>query len=273
MTTNTTASSVLSASSSSAWPFVTHADSTITVRFYGPNSSNSIESPGLLAVGYWSIRGLAAPIRMMLCAAQQDHIVYLYDCLECDDDSTEKPWSVRYLETEKARLRDTYGNPFMNLPYIVDPQRELLLTQSNACLQYVGECLHMMGGTNVPRQRAICLQLLCELYDLRDVMANYAYADPTPTTTREAAAAACVAAARAYWTKFEQHLLDQQLQQPQSRSCFLVGDKFSAPDFCLFEMVDQFDQLGRSQELPDCLADFPHVRAFQTAFAELPYVL
>ena len=279
-----------SSSSAAAWPFVTHAESTITVRFSGNHKSttppadeeSSSSSSPRFAVGYWSIRGLAAPIRMMLCAAQQDHTVYLYDCLERsqDDNGTteESAWSVRYLETEKERLRDTYGNPFMNLPYIVDAPHQLLLTQSNACLQYVGECLNRMGSSSTnnhpqQQQRAQCVQLLCELYDLRNVMVNYAYADPPPAEPATAAAD-CIAAARVYWIKFEQHLMKQQQQQQhRSNSFFLVGDQWNAPDFGLFEMVDQFDQLGRFHELPDGLVDFPHIRAFQTAFAALPYVL
>ena len=266
MTDEATASTT--AASSAAWPFCTHSESAVTVRF--SSTETGVVAPPRFAVGYWSIRGLAAPIRMMLCAAQQDHVVYLYDCLEKgnnsdnnkdDDDSPE--WMVSYLATEKVRLRDTYQNPFMNLPYVVDQQHELLVTQSNACLQYVGDCVNMMGTS--PQQRALGAQILCELYDLRNVMVGYAYAQQP---TEPAAAAAAVASARSHWAKLEQHF---KKNAPQSSS-FLVGDTFTAPDFALFEMVDQFDQLCRCKELPDCLADFPHVRAFQTAFGKLPYV-
>jgi len=264
------------AASSTSWPFQTTCDSTVTVRFSSKNNDEASASLPRFGIGYWSIRGLAAPIRMMLCAAQQDHTVYLYDCLEnnstttCNTDSSsnEDDWIQGY-HTEKPRLRDAYQNSFMNLPYFVDQKEQLLLTQTNACLQYAGECCNMMGGSTGAVERAQAMQLLCELYDLRNVMVGYAYAEPNENDAKKQQAAACVEAAQAHLAKFEHHLANKT-KTAGGTIHFLVGDTFSAPDFHLFEMVDQFDGLCKSKGLPDCLEEYPHVRAFQTGFAKLP---
>jgi len=75
-------------------------------------------------------------------------------------------------------------------------------------------------------------------------------------------------AAHTHFAKLEQHLA---LKKDGDQN-FLVGDSFTAPDFHLFEMVDQFDHLCRANPglLPDFWSDLPHVRAFYTGFAQLP---
>jgi glutathione S-transferase len=204
-------------------------------------------------VGYWSIRGLAAAIRMMLCAAGVNHVSYMYDLKESADNNQ---WTSDYF-TEKAENLIQF-NSFMNLPYIVDHSEKLVLTQTNACLQSVGECLGMMGGANKV-EHAVCVQLLSELYDLRNVMVRYAY-----DAQQQDAAESTLNEAQKYFAKFNAHLASSS-----SSNAHLVGDGFTAPDFHLFELVDQFVHLAKAKNLPDCLMNHPHVRAFYTEFAQL----
>jgi glutathione S-transferase len=235
-------------STTDAW-FQTASDSTVTVRF-----SNDEDAPPRFHVGYWSTRGLCAPLRMMLCAARADFVCHLYDVIA--DGDADSGFATNYF-AERADNLLQY-NPFMNLPYVADQQEKLVVTQSNACLQYLGEQFGMMGQTAA--ERAFCVQLLCELYDLRNAMYKHAYGSLSDT------AEAAVQTAQKHFAKFDKHL------ETKDNKCFLVGESLTAADFFLFEMIDQFDQLCKSNGFGDCLAEYPHVRAFFTAFAQLEYV-
>lgn len=233
------------------------SDTTVLVRFGEPND-NSAPHPRF-AVAYWSMRGLAAPLRMMLCATRTDFACHMYDSVE--DDSS--GFTSSYFLDKANNL--LHHSPFMNLPFVVDSQENLVVTQTNACLQYLGEELGIMGHTKA--ERVLCLMLLCEIYDLRNNMVQFAYRGTA------ADAAATVATAQKHFAKVNRHLeLKQQQRQGESSSSmlFTVGNSFSAPDFHLFEMIDQYDHLCRVHGLPDCLTqEYPMVRTFYTAFAQL----
>lgn len=51
---------------------------------------------------------------------------------------------------------------------------------------------------------------------------------------------------------------------------FLVGTRASAPDFHLFEMLDQLAAVSRVHSLPSPLGAFPLLSAFHRDFAALP---
>lgn len=236
-------------SSNGAW-FQTKSDSTVTVRF---SNENEQQVPRF-AVAYWSIKGLAAPLRMMLCAAKEDFTCYMYDLNE--DDST-GGWTSGYFADKAQNLLK--HNPFMNLPYIVDQKEKLVLSQSNACFQYLAEQLGMMGKST--SEHAICVQLLCELLDVRNIMVKFTYGSDVD------AAEATVQAPKKHFAKFDHHL--QNNKDAGKKQCFTNGESFTAPDFHLFEMVEQYDHLCKAHGLEDYLADFPHVRAFYEEFAQL----
>ena len=54
-------------------------------------------------------------------------------------------------------------NPLINLPYIVDDG--VVITQSNACMEYLGTKFNLMGKTTL--ERGECTMLLCQAKDLR----------------------------------------------------------------------------------------------------------
>ena len=231
--------------------FDADSDTTITVVFGAHDDTKDLPKPSL-TVAYWSIRGLGAPIRMMLCAAKKDFICKMYDAKEKPDGG----WISRYRDEFKADLLQY--TPFMNLPFIVDEQERLVLTQSNACLQYIGEAVGMMGTDK--SGHAACVQLLCEIYDLRNVMVRFAYGGSPEK------ASATVAESLNHFQKFDLYL------QSKESEAFLVGDSFTAPDFHLFEMVDQFSHLCRFYGMEDILMNFPSLRMFYDSFSQLEYV-
>eukprot|EP00957_Ditylum_brightwellii_P155336 11824964-Ditylum_brightwellii.AAC.1 len=72
---------------------VINADTSISVRF------DEVEEAPRFAVGYWSIRGLGAPLRMMLSAAKINHDIYMYDIVEDGDNDG---WTSSYFQTKKS---------------------------------------------------------------------------------------------------------------------------------------------------------------------------
>jgi glutathione S-transferase len=238
-------------------------------------------------VGYWSIRGLAAPLRMMLSAAQIDHWVVLYDVQE-----TQEGWDRSSWFQEKEWLREPY--PLINLPFLVDCAHDRVVSQTNAILAYLGRELKMLGTT--PVETCQCEELLCEIMDLRNKMVKFAYAPASPGNDLEDAKE-LIEQANVHFHKLEQHLI---LQYPnilervvdpdevpstdfyKKGVCHLVGGKFTAPDFHLWEMLDQFEELCQHYELPSCFGTattnskeektktFPYLREFLENFIHLP---
>jgi glutathione S-transferase len=201
-------------------------------------------------VGYWATKGLGAPIRMMLSASGVCHWVALYDVLdEGQDEWTKHSW----LE-DKGWMKPEC-NPFMNLPYLIDVQEQQVLVQTNAILAYVGQELHMMGSTKL--QMAKCQELLCEIYDVRNVMVEFAYSSLNPPS-----AAKCVSRADAHFQKLEAHLM-------RNGTSFLVGVTLSAPDFHLYEMLDQYDTLTRQHKLADLWDSYPQLASFKRSMETL----
>lgn len=247
------------------FPKSTGAGTTVTVRF-----DENDDSLPRFAIGYWSIRGLGAPLRMMLCAAKCSHTVFLYD-LEEKKEEDGGGWTSAYF-AEKPALIEKYKCPLMNLPYIVDRDHERVVAQTNACLSYLARHVGMWGSDE--EEISQCEELLCEIYDLRCVMTQYAYGSGN-TSVRDAEAA--VKRASKHFQKLEMHLKFQAEEtkehstQDESNNAkvHLVGGKFTAPDFHLFEMLDQFDGLCAYFKLPDCLQDFPRLREFKSGFEKL----
>ena len=232
-------------SDSNRW-FQANSDSTITVLF-------DETKPIRFSTAYWHIRGLGAPLRMMLCAAKLNHVVHMYDFLE----DGELGWKSGYF-TEKATKFIPDYTSFMNLPCLADEDEKVVITQLNACLYYVGKICGMMGQT--PLEQATCVQYLCEIYDLRCTMTNYVYEG---TGTAESV----IESGKGHFSKFE------NLLKNKDKKCYTIGDSISAPDFHLFEMIDQYDGLQKSMDSSaNLLTDFPHVRHFFEEFSKLEYV-
>ena len=118
-----------------------------------------------VTVGYWSIRGLAAPLRMMAMYAGAKLIAENYD-LKCKEGGG---FDMSAWKDAKPALRAK--NPLMNLPYILDG--DVVVTQTNACFSYLGKKIGLFGSNELEASQ--CEQLLCEIYDLRGAMVGFAY--------------------------------------------------------------------------------------------------
>jgi glutathione S-transferase len=176
----------------------------------------------LVEIGYWNIRGLGAPLRMMAMFAKLPFRVHAYALDEKFD---------RTVWTEGPKVELKKANPFMNLPYVVDGDR--VITQSNSCLAYLGRKTGLWGKTE--DEIVLCETLLCEIYDIRNAVVRFSY-----PATPEQAAPFIDGVRSGSLAKLEQHLKNQREKSLFSaEKPFLACGRATAPDFHLWELLDQ----------------------------------
>jgi glutathione S-transferase len=212
-----------------------------------------VEQQPPITVGYWSIRGLAAPLRMMVMYANHPLNNVMYDLTETDGAYNGSCWF-----SVKPELKEK--NPLMNLPYVIDGDN--VITQSNACLSYLGRKLNLWGVNETEISQVE--QLLCEVMDLRNQMTKYAYSSEDTSL----ALLDQITGKNGSFQKFE-HWLQREVDGGRSGT-FLVGDHATAPDFHLYEMLFQYTSLADYKGRPDLLASFPRLQHYLTSFAALP---
>jgi hypothetical protein len=226
--------------------------------------------------GYWSIRGLGAPIRMMLSAAQVNHWIVLYDVTEEGDTG----WSKESWANDKEWIKQGY-NCLANLPFLIDCRTNMVLSQTNAIMSFLGRELNMLGRS--PPMTCRCEELLCEIMDLRNIMVRFAY-NGSPHTAEDEADAMAQGPAGRILDKLElllensypgaitedsssEQQVDEDSAERRLRSItFLVGGRCTAPDFCLYEMLDQYTSLCRYYNIPLITEDRPYLSAYFTNF-------
>jgi glutathione S-transferase len=206
-----------------------------------------------ITLGYWAIRGLAAPLRMMLMYRAVTFKCELYECCENADGTFNRDV---WLRDAKPALRER--NPLMNLPYLVDDEEGIVVAQSNACFLYLGRKLQLLGDS--PKELVMCEQLLCEVMDLRNQLVGYAYS-PRGASVEETKK----------WFSSIAGILDKLENVKRANAApFFVGQRASAPDFHIWEMLDQINNISKHHGLPNPVADFPDLTLFHTSFASLP---
>jgi len=121
-----------------------------------------------ITIGYWSIRGLGAPLRMMASYSGKPYKNEMYDCFKKDG-----TWDVSSWFDAKPALKAK--NPLMNLPYVMDSEggSEFYVAQSNACFLYLARKFDMAGKTK--EEVSACEQLLCEIMDIRNKVVGVVY--------------------------------------------------------------------------------------------------
>lgn len=217
------------------------------------------------ALGYWSIRGLGAPLTMMLCAAKVPFTLFLYDIVEKEEG---QGWTSDYFAAKPDYIKD-YDAPLWNLPFGVDRESKQVVCQTNAVFAHFGRACGMLGTDS--KTTAQCEQLLCEIYDLRNVMVGFAYGSPDAKPASVMAEATKHLQKLESWLELEAKAMSEREDGKKAKVqvLHLVGGKFSAPDFHLYEMLDQFDAFSNYYELGDLFADFPRLKDFKEGFAAL----
>mmetsp|Transcript_29362 Transcript_29362/g.82802 ORF Transcript_29362/g.82802 Transcript_29362/m.82802 type:complete len:236 (-) Transcript_29362:255-962(-) len=202
-----------------------------------------------LKFGYWKIRGLAAPARMMMEYAGVE-----YEDVQYTD-------GAKWFKEDKPEILKK--NPMANLPYLVDG--DTVICQSNSIYQYLGDKLALTPKD--PTTKLWDSQVLHEVFDIRNNMIALVY--PFAKRCRDDTefchqrTEILEKTLPSSYTKLEATL--EMLPGP-----FVGGKKPAPSDFHLFEMIDQHEKLAESCKSPSPVAAFPKLSAFYKAFRELP---
>lgn len=215
------------------------------------------DAPKNYAIGYWSIRGLGAPPTMMMCAAKKPFTLFLYDLVE-----NGSGWTSEYFGA-KADYIKSFKQPLWNLPFCIDRANERVICQTNAVFAHLGRSCGMFGDDEISTSEIE--ELLCEVYDLRNVMTDFAY-----RADGGGSPASFLAAAKKHMVKFESWFeIQADKQESKAKIVHLVNGKFSAPDFHLYEILDQFEAFA-VENGEDLYSNFKRMKEFKEGFASLP---
>eukprot|EP01013_Petalomonas_cantuscygni_P007322 TRINITY_DN1907_c0_g1_i1.p1 TRINITY_DN1907_c0_g1~~TRINITY_DN1907_c0_g1_i1.p1 ORF type:complete len:488 (-),score=83.61 TRINITY_DN1907_c0_g1_i1:255-1649(-) len=252
-------------------------------------------------LGYWKIRGLAAPIRMLYHYQGVRYVDKFYE-LQAADGSSESdadkdaesaaasagkkkgkggaakaegkegaakaavadkktPTVSRWDRSEWTSHRDTTlraNNPLVNLPYLesVDRDGGLLLSQSNAILNYLARRFGLMGCGEIDAAKAD--MLLDQCADMRAAFSALCYR----SDDFEATKAAYLADDGPFETNFRK--MDEWLAEQGAE--FLVEDDHPIhADFVFWELCDVHEMMS-----PGCLDAYPRVQRFHRMIRDLP---
>jgi len=202
-----------------------------------------------LCVGYWHIRGLGAPCRMACEFVEADYNNRTFEVKGSD----EKEWDLSAWFSVKPGFQKR--NALMNLPYVVDTDG-FTVTQTVACLSYLGRKFGISGGNN--QETSKVEQILCEAQDLRNkgVMAFYGNQKQNLVNYLN------VTVPNSY-AKFEGWLVAQETGP------YTVGNAPTVGDFHLWEMLDQGELLAGDLGEASPLAKYPRLqKLYDTMRAE-----
>jgi len=205
-----------------------------------------------LEIGYWAIRGLGAPCRMVceFAGADYDSKVYHYHLK-----SEEKEWDFsEWFEGKKPELQKK--NALINLPYLIDTDGSIV-TQTIACLSYLGRKYDMMGSNN--KELCMTQQVLCEAHDLRNIAVNAFYGGPS-----EAVVDFLTKSVPKSYAKFEGWL------KHQTTGPYTVGETPTVGDFHLWEMVDQCELLAFDHAKDSPLKSYPMLKKLHDSLRAEP---
>uniref|UniRef100_A0A7S2TWS8 glutathione transferase n=1 Tax=Lotharella oceanica TaxID=641309 RepID=A0A7S2TWS8_9EUKA len=185
-------------------------------------------------LGYWMIRGLAAPLRMALTYANIPFEDKQYELEEKEGGGYD---ASAWFKGDKPELAKQ--NPLINLPYIVHDGK--VWTQTNCCLMYVAKLAGLDGGDPLA-----CEQLLCQVMDLRNDAVKIFYAsDPAPLVQRH-----LEKSVPSHMTKFENWL-------KLHKTTYLHGESPSVSDMHLWEMIDVHEAFAKHHKVKSFIADAP----------------
>jgi len=172
-------------------------------------------------LGYWNLRGLAQPIRLLLAYTGTDYEDKRYTIGPPPD------WDRAEWLADKQSL----GLDFPNLPYYLDG--EVKLTQSLAILRHVARKTKTDGQTEGEKLRVELVEQ--QLTDMNTAFVKICY-DPN----------------------FETLQVEYRKNAPQSLELlgkflgdrpFLAGESVTYVDFFAYELLDKLREYGLSEEI------------------------
>ena len=186
-------------------------------------------------LGYWKIRGLGAAVRLLAAHAGAELDEALYE-VPASDPKDRSAWTD---------VKETLELDFPNLPYYIDAEEGVSLTQSLAILTFVAAKHGYAPGTAAARARVD--MLLGAAMDLSNFFTRWCYGTYAPEAHGEYARRVTPMLQR-----FEGALGDQR---------WFAGERITAADFLLYHLLEA--HLIYEPELFDAL---PRLRAFIDRF-------
>ncbi|MDC0161607.1 glutathione S-transferase family protein [bacterium] len=231
-----------------------------------------------VTVGYWSTKGLGAVCRMVVlysgCTLKSKN----YRLQPILNENNLSYDGSEWHENDKIELKKR--NYLINLPYIElnnSQGEDILISQSNACLAYIGRKFNMFGKNEVDVSK--CEQLLLETNDLRNVITTFAYThfenkDVEKLAANEVFLKVFQNNNVGKIQKFENWLNDND----DKNNYFLINNEITIPDFNLFDILDFYLEFLKYYNFVDDKNNkyifneigYPNISKFYNNFIQLP---
>jgi len=208
----------------------------------GLTSLDEKKSTEPLRFGYWAIRGLAQPIRLLL---NYLHVPFTERRYVQADNFSREDW-----DKEKFTL----GLAFPNLPYLFDG--DVKLTQSHSIITYISRRYgpHLTGA-NVVHQAEVEM-LLGAAYDFRENLVDLCYSRNFNERIGK------------YKSEYLPSILKQFSTYLVSKgNVFITGTRLTLADFVLYELFDQNRLLANEVVTKD-----KNIIDYLTRFESLPAI-
>ena len=237
-----------------------------------------MQKSNIITVGYWSTKGLGSVCRMVVLYSGYSLKAKNYRLLPIMKDDSFTYDGSEWHEEDKINLKKR--NSLINLPYIEltnSDGTELLISQSNACLSFLGRKFNMFGKNEVDVSQ--CEQLLLETNDLRNVITTFAYTHFKNKDLENEAAKDVFT--RAFQNnnvgkiqKFENWMKENQ----NNENYFLINNKITIPDFNLFDILDfyveflKYYNFVNDKNIKNIFNElgYPNISKFYNNFIQLP---
>ncbi|KAA0201908.1 Glutathione S-Transferase Sigma 1 [Hyalella azteca] len=190
-------------------------------------------------LGYWSVRGLAEPIRTLLAHTGTEYENKTYDMGP----------APTYDRSQWLNVKPTIDLDLPNLPYYMDG--DVKLTESSAIIRHLGRKTGLAGATEQEKMRIDVAESLC-----RDQNLGFVRLVTSPDYDN---------AKPAFEADISNQL--QKLVILLKDNKFISGEKVSYADFLILELLDRYESFS-----PSALAAFPTLKALQTRLLDLPGV-
>ena len=197
-----------------------------------------------VTLGYWAIRGLAAPARLLLRVLNVPFEDVLYEQGDAPGFSRDAWLSVKH----------TLGLDFANLPYLMDTATGVKLSQSQAILRYIARQYGAGSGVyeGTPAQLAAVDQAMDVVIDARQAMTRWAYTGSSADEFFASTIAPHLAALEAYVQAHGQ--------------AFVVGPALSLADFVCYEVLHALHVLSVEATGKDVLAAYAGLAGYLARF-------
>ena len=231
-----------------------------------------------VTVGYWSTKGLGAVCRMVVLYSGRSLKAKNYKLQPVINENNLTFDGGEWHNNDKIKLKKR--NSLINLPYIELNNsfgEAILISQSNACLLFLGRKFDMFGKNEVDTSK--CEQLLLETNDLRSVITSFAYThfenkDLEYEAAKDVFTKAFQNNNAGKIQKFENWLNNNDFETNH----FLINNEISIPDFNLFDILDfyieflKYYNFVNNKDNKNIFNElgYPNISKFYNHFIQLP---